>query len=73
VVKGVMPANSAKLLKMLHNRIPMFYIKIELTAFIEGFKKVVEFTNKIEDDRQLVFTFGDKIDKLVSFYPNKGL
>jgi hypothetical protein len=73
VVKGAVPVTSAKLLKMLQDRIIVFYINIELAAFIEGLNKVVEFTYGPEADGQLVFTFGDKIVELVSFYPNKGL
>jgi hypothetical protein len=73
VVNGVAPANSSKLLKMLQDQITMFYIKIELVDFIEGLKEVVEFTCGAKADGQLVFTFGDNIDELVSFYPNRGM
>jgi hypothetical protein len=51
VVKGVPPTNSAKLLNMRHDPITMFYIKIELAAFIEGLKKVVE---KLMEPRLMV-------------------
>jgi hypothetical protein len=73
IEKHVSPANSAKLLKMLQNTVTLYYIKIELAAYIEGLKKIVEFTYGAESDRQLLFKFGEKINDLIAFYPDQSL
>jgi hypothetical protein len=71
VKKDVSPASSTKLLKMLQNQVTLYYIKIQLAAYIEGLKKIVEFTYSAESNGQLVFKFGQKIDDLIAFYPNQ--
>lgn len=71
--KHASPANSAKLLKMLHNTVTLYYIKIELSAYIEGLTMIMEFTYGTKSDGQLVFKFDEKIDDLIAYYPNQSL
>jgi hypothetical protein len=44
VQKHIAPEKASKLLKMLQNPVTLFYIKIDLAAYIEGLDMFVEFT-----------------------------
>jgi hypothetical protein len=59
--------------KMLQDPEMLFYIRIELSDFIEGLMNIIQFLYGAKSDDRLVFNFDKMINESVAFHPHQGL